>query len=49
MASPENYANKDKFQQTETAYKTLTNDLQQANKEYETVFEKVMELEEKMG
>jgi ATP-binding cassette subfamily F protein 3 len=49
MASPENYANKDKFQQTETEYKKTSSELELLNKEYETVFEKVMELEEKMG
>ncbi len=49
MASPDNYANKDKFHQTETAYKKVTNELTALNKEYEVVFEKVMELEEKMG
>jgi ATP-binding cassette, subfamily F, member 3 len=49
MAAPENYANKDKFHQTETAYKKITAELAATNKEYETVFEKVMELEEKMG
>lgn len=49
MASPESYGNKDKFQQTETEYKSVTTELIGLNKEYETVFEKVMELEEKMG
>ena len=49
MASPESYGNKDKFQQTETEYKSVTAELIGLNKEYETVFEKVMELEEKMG
>ena len=49
MASPDNYANKDKFQQTETEYKSISTELGLLNKEYEVVFEKVMELEEKMG
>jgi ATP-binding cassette, subfamily F, member 3 len=49
MASPDSYANKASFQQTETEYKTITTDLDKAGKEYETVFEKVMELEDKMG
>ena len=49
MASPEGYASKDKFQQTETEYKSVTTELINLNKEYEIVFEKVMELEEKMG
>jgi ATP-binding cassette subfamily F protein 3 len=49
MASPDSYANKDKFHQTETSYKKVTEELTTLNKEYEIVFEKVMELEEKMG
>ena len=49
MASPDGYVNKDKFHQTETDYKKVTNELEMLNKEYEIVFEKVMELEEKMG
>jgi len=49
MASPDSYANKDKFHQTETDYKKVANELEALNKEYEIVFEKVMELEEKMG
>lgn len=49
MASPDNYANRDKFQQTESAYQKVTVELNQLNKEYETVFEKIMELEEKLG
>ena len=48
MASPDSYANKDTFQQTETAYNNTTTELSTLNKEYEIVFEKVMELEEKM-
>ena len=49
MADPNSYANKASFQQTETEYKTVTTDLDKAAKEYETVFEKLMELEDKMG
>ena len=49
MASPEAYANKEKFQQTEADYKKVAASLQDLNKEYEIVFEKVIELEEKMG
>lgn len=49
MADPANYANKEKFQQTETDYKNINTELNTLNKEYEIVFEKVMELEEKMG
>ncbi len=49
MASPEIYNNKEKFQQNENEYKTITSNLTQLNKDYEIVFEKVMELENKMG
>jgi ATP-binding cassette subfamily F protein 3 len=49
MASPDSYTNKEKFHQTELAYKKVIEDLAILNKEYEIVFEKVMELEEKMG
>ena len=48
MASPGSYASKEKFQQTETAYNKVAAELTTLNKEYETVFEKVMELEEKL-
>lgn len=49
MASPDGYSNKEKFHQTETAYKKVSAELVALDKEYEVVFEKVMELEEKMG
>ena len=49
LALPEVYGDKTKFLAAETAYKTNTTDLQKANAEYEIVFEKVMELEEKMA
>ncbi|WP_346320617.1 ABC-F family ATP-binding cassette domain-containing protein [Chitinophaga sp. YIM B06452] len=48
MADPEIYAHKDKFRTTEDAYKKMNADLAKLNSDYETVFEKVMELEEKM-
>jgi len=49
MADPGSYADKNKFQQTETEYKKLTTDLTETNKEYEVVFDKVMELEDQLG
>jgi ATP-binding cassette subfamily F protein 3 len=49
MASPDSYTNKEKFHQTELAYKKVIEEFAILNKEYEIVFEKVMELEEKMG
>jgi ATP-binding cassette subfamily F protein 3 len=45
LADPEIYGNKEKFIQAETAYKKSSQELDQANKEYEIVFEKMMELE----
>ena len=48
LASPDVYGDKNKFQQTESAYKTNADDLKKINTEYEVVFEKLMELEEKI-
>lgn len=48
LSEPDTYSDKDKFLQTETAYQRLSKELSQFNKEYELVFEKVMELESKM-
>ncbi len=47
MAAPDSYNNKDKFHQTEISYNKVTTELSTLNKEYEVVFEKVMEMEEK--
>ncbi len=49
LGQPDTYNDKNKFAQTEAAYKATANELINLNKEYEVVFEKVMELEEKMG
>lgn len=49
MANPDVYGDKQKFRNTEDAYKKANADLIKANGEYEEVFEKVMELEEKMN
>ncbi|WP_343307653.1 ABC-F family ATP-binding cassette domain-containing protein [Chitinophaga niabensis] len=49
MASPDVYGDKQKFRNTEDAYKKANTELTKANAEYEEVFEKVMELEEKMN
>ena len=48
LASPDVYGDKTKFLQTENAYKANADDLKKANTDYEIVFEKVMELEEKI-
>jgi len=45
LAAPENYADKKKFVGVENDYKKAKEKLQSLNKEYETLFEKVMELE----
>lgn len=45
LAAPENYADKKKFVTVEADYKKAKEKLQRLNKEYETLFEKVMELE----
>ncbi len=49
LANPSTYSDKDKFLQTETAYQKISSDLSKLNIEYESVFEKIMELEEKMN
>ncbi|HVT85117.1 MAG TPA: ABC-F family ATP-binding cassette domain-containing protein [Chitinophagaceae bacterium] len=45
LADPATYANKEKFLQTETSYKNIAAELEQLNKQYEQVFEKIVELE----
>ncbi|MFI5133238.1 MAG: ABC-F family ATP-binding cassette domain-containing protein [Chitinophagales bacterium] len=47
LASPDTYSNKEKFLQTETSYKNVSAELAQLNKQYEQVFEKIVELEAK--
>ncbi|MBI3717815.1 MAG: ABC-F family ATP-binding cassette domain-containing protein [Sphingobacteriales bacterium] len=49
LSSPETYSDKNKFLAAETAYKKISNELITINKDYESLFEKVMELEEKMN
>ena len=49
LATPEIYNNKTRFTQTELDYKNTAGELQKMNAEYEIVFEKIMDLEEKMG
>ena len=48
LTLPEVYADRNKFLQTEASYKKASDQLDEANKEYEKLFEKVMDLEEKM-
>jgi ATP-binding cassette subfamily F protein 3 len=45
LAKPENYADKNKFQQLENDYKNMQQRIAKANIAYEQLFEKIMELE----
>lgn len=45
LTVPDNYSDPKKFQELETNYKQAENKWQELNKEYEDVFEKVMEME----
>ncbi|MBW7890206.1 MAG: ABC-F family ATP-binding cassette domain-containing protein [Chitinophagaceae bacterium] len=47
LASPDIYADKEKFLQAESNYQKSVETLARADKEYEKVFEKLLELEEK--
>lgn len=49
LADPAFYANKDEFQKVDTQYKAAAHKQQLFNKSYEELFEKVMELEEKIS
>jgi ATP-binding cassette subfamily F protein 3 len=48
LYSPTTYADKNKFIETETMYKKISDELAKINLEYEKLFEKVMELESKV-
>lgn len=43
LGAPDIYSDKTKFTATETAYKKISEELAEANKEYEVVFEKMLE------
>ncbi|MBN8782901.1 MAG: ABC-F family ATP-binding cassette domain-containing protein [Terrimonas ferruginea] len=45
LSDPEIYADKNKFREAESAYQQAAAEVDKLNKEYETVFEKLMELE----
>ncbi len=49
LATPEIYLDKQKFIDAENRYKQNTVELQKVNKEYESLFEKIMVLEEAIG
>ncbi len=44
LSAPEIYADKEKFLKAEADYKKISEECVQLNKEYEKVFEKIMEL-----
>jgi ATP-binding cassette subfamily F protein 3 len=48
LTKPEIYANVQEFKKTEAAYKETVSKLEVANKEYEKVFEKIIELDEQL-
>jgi ATP-binding cassette subfamily F protein 3 len=45
LATSEIYSDKDKYKQTEDAYKKIESELLKLNGEYEQVFDKIVELE----
>ncbi len=45
LANPDNYSDKKKFLELEERYKTVQQKISAANKEYEILFEKIMQLE----
>jgi len=49
LTDPATYSDKQKFLQAETAYNKAASELEQLNKQYEQVFEKIMELEAKQN
>jgi ATP-binding cassette subfamily F protein 3 len=49
LASPDIYSDKQKFLQAETDYKKITTDLTTLNAQYEQTFEKIVDLESKLG
>lgn len=49
LGAPEIYSDRNKFLTTETEYKKITTELTQANKDYEQAFDKIVELEAKLG
>lgn len=48
LADPEVYADKDKFVETDEAYKKLTGKVEQLTEEYDQLFEEMLELEEQL-
>jgi ATP-binding cassette subfamily F protein 3 len=49
LASPEVYADRNKFVEAESGYKKASQEIESLNKDYEKAFEKIMELETELG
>lgn len=49
LADPEFYADKDKFQKLDESYRAHTGKLEQTMKEYDKLFEELLEIEERLG
>lgn len=49
LSAPDTYSNPVEFKKTETDYKEVSSQIETANKQYEELFEKIMNLEEQIG
>ncbi len=49
LANPDSYLDKTRFTNLESGYKSVQQKITDANKEYESLFEKIMKLEEEVG
>ena len=49
LSEPDTYSDKNKFLQTETAYQQVARELTRLNEQYDGLFEKIMELETRIG
>ncbi|MFY7878602.1 MAG: ABC-F family ATP-binding cassette domain-containing protein [Lacibacter sp.] len=49
LSEPDTYSDKNKFLQTETAYQQVARELTRLNEQYDALFEKIMELETRIG
>ena len=49
LSSPDTYSNPDEFKKTEGDYKKASEEWVRANAQYESVFEQLMKLEEKLS
>ena len=49
LADPSTYANAEQFKATEAAYKLVVQQTETVTKQYEDIFEKIMDLEEQLA